>query len=206
MALTPEQEQADRTIYDKHVRKDLLDAANTAHRDAQARLAAAEQALKEATAKHAGAEKAAEEAAAGKGSTLPLDAEAVLVSAELEVRSARRVRDAAQRAITEAETQIKVATYTAHIPVYQAGMRLRFAALLKAERAKALLAEAQADYDQSARVMNHVARTGGVRVFNDDAHWLGRPMRSVAEEAPYWRQHNEWWDGNVEALVAEISK
>src|SRR4051794_9170429 len=55
----------------------------------------------------------------------PLEAEAALASAELGVRAARRVRDAAAKATDAAAQAIKYAGRDAHAPVLEEGFRLR---------------------------------------------------------------------------------
>jgi hypothetical protein len=182
----------------------LIEEAKRTHRDAAAKAADAERELALATGRALAADQAADAAAAGQGGHSPLDAEAALEAAQREVRAATRVRDAAAQARDAAAQAIETAGAAAHKPLSDAGLKLRAVAIVRWERARAAVDEAQRHYDMSGLMLNTAKANGCLSYFSGDSdHFAGMPVRPLKDEAPHWmdRRSADWL-----AAVEEATK
>ncbi len=179
----------------------LIEAAVAKHKKAAARAGETEAALSAATDAHARAKRASEAAIAGNGDAAK--AEIALEAAQRAVTVATKVRDAAQRAREEALAGIDAARGKAHQPVFAAGVAARLAACRKADKARALLAEAVAEFHAGTAMLNFAASNGTPRIGDPgienrsspsltprDGTWM---QPTEAEELATWRTPRGWW-------------
>lgn len=90
-----------------------------------------------------------------RGDGDPIAAEMCLEETRRKVTVAEKIVEAANAAVASAEEGHARTHIQAHLPAYAEGVRMRVEAARKADRARAMLAEAQADHDQGTAAMEH---------------------------------------------------
>jgi hypothetical protein len=166
----------DQSRIDAHEQK--MHRAASRHIQAGADLAAAK-------AAHVAAGTASRRAVEGFGDLSALDAEHALNAAGTALAVAEKVHAAAFAAMTKANADRNPVRGAAWAPVMMQGIKDTVAACAKADRARAMLAEADADHLAAAALMQRAVQNGTPPF----AHVNNGPrvIRTEAEELAMWR-------------------
>lgn len=130
--------------------------------------------------------------------TIELDAIAadeVLAAAERRLAVAERVLQKAELGLQEANTNRAAAKGEGFKPIYKEGIARRLRAAEQADRARALLAKAESDYQEATELLNHATRNGTPHVVYDQGH--NHTLGTLAEETARWSRPNGWWNGQL---------
>jgi hypothetical protein len=142
---------------------------------------------------HEAAKVASDRAAAGKGDVTPEDAEVEIEAASRAMRIAAKVLEASKRERESAHAGILPERGKAHRQVYLAGVTIRLAAAKKADLARALLVEAQADFAKGSGYLAKATENGCPPLFGNPGP--SDLLRTYVEEAKMWASHNDF-DGH----------
>ena len=186
------------TLSTELIASGLIETAEAQHRAAMARVVTVAEELDAARTALAAAKQASDKAIAGQGGD-PHKAEIALEAAARALTVAGKVHAAAEQARADAADGVLTARGEAHKPVYIEGIRRRLAAAEKADKARELLAEAEADHAEATGLLNHATREGTQHVIYDQSH--GRVLGTLADEIKLWSVPNSWWTGEPLALL-----
>jgi hypothetical protein len=174
--------------FDRLIDHDIINGAAVRLTVAVERLSATAVDLNAATAAHSAAEDASRHAAAGDGD--PMQAEHALEAAARMLAVAVKVHAAAEAAQSAAHADIHPARERGWRPVYVQGIRLRLQATKKADVARGILAEAEAEFNRATAVLNAANPAG---LIYREGHQT--PFGSYQDELKLWAVPNSWWTG-----------
>ena len=146
--------------HDHLIDHDLIDAAKDRHQAALARAAKVRTDLNFKRAAHVAARIASERAVADPSTADPHEADQVEAIAARAVTVAEKVAAAAESEAVQAGGAVRVACGEGYKPVYTHGVRCRLAAAVKADAARAMLAEAEQEYTQATGLLNLATKAG----------------------------------------------
>lgn len=179
-------------IDEKHlalVKHEVIGAAHAKRDAARQKLTGAVQHVAEAQAAHKVAAEASELAVNGEGTLSPVDAEVLLEAAVRALTVSEKVRAAADAAHQAADDAITTAMGEAHKPVYAAGIELRLASARKADAARAMLAEAEVEFNQATALLNYARGQYCPPSSFVEGHVLDTHAREIAR----WSEPGTWW-------------
>lgn len=181
------------TEFSNLIETKLIDAARATLAEAADRLTAAQAAVAEARANHTAAKRAAD-AAISSAAADALDLSEAEEAAARRLAVVSRVLDAATEARRKATDGLNEATGVAHRPVYVRGAQMRLQAARKADAARAMLTEAEADHRAGTAALKAAiaAGAGDVTFGRFDNEQLPLDEQS---EMKIWTDgyHRNWW-------------
>lgn len=169
---------------DDFIDHNTLREAKEQHDAATLRLKIAQSGLAAAQGAHDRAKLASEAAIKGESTVSAMDAEHDLEAAAKALRVAEKVHDAARESHTDITEWQTTASGLAHRGVYLEGIRRRLEAARKGDKARAMLAEADADHLAATMVLQHAHQLGTPHFGN--AHNGPRGLQTEAQEAAIW--------------------
>lgn len=191
--------------------RSAIDAAAEKHQKAEARLAEAADALRAAKAAHAAARERKRCAVDGVSGECPLAcAQAEREAADvLDVR--QQVHVAAEHAVAAAVRGMDEGRAVAHRPVAIETIRRRVLAVAKGARARAMMAEAEADWRRANALQGIIVAIGTGWPLGNMTDNTGMPLApwTMEDELSRWdgSPHRPgWWDGDVRAFLAEAGE
>lgn len=179
--LTSDEKQSLRALVDHAA----LQAAAEKLNAAREQLAKANLAHSDAKRAHAEAQAVSAMAVAGEGGIDPVQAERLLEDAARAVLVREKIVAHATGALQKAEADHQAARNVACAPVYIEGVRRKVAAARKADQARAMLAEAEADYRLGDRTLAFASLDLGVPHVINEA-MLGNKIHTEAHERAIW--------------------
>jgi hypothetical protein len=184
---------------------DILRAADERHQTEREWLMTTTKSLTVATTNHDAAKRASDQAIAGTTGD-PIEAEVGLETAARALSVATRVHAAADAAHRATVENLVTAKGEAHQPVFVRGVEMRLQAARKADAARAMLAEAEADYTSATDVLRFALQAGCRDAVYGQA--TGKPLTNYTDEFALWSRnfHNAWFQGlNDDGSVKETA-